>query len=88
MIHHLWIGSCEAGDNYAGQLKDLLVHSCPKRIAGFFAESIQVTKKFLLILLLHHGVLLVGCGRNSSVSQELSTSSCGDDKREGWLIRC
>lgn len=41
-LHYIWIGSCEAGDNYANQLKDLLAHSCPKKVAGFFAESIQV----------------------------------------------
>ena len=35
-------GSCEAGDNYANQLKDVLMHSCPKKVAGFFAEPIQV----------------------------------------------
>ncbi|XP_065915308.1 alanine--glyoxylate aminotransferase 2, mitochondrial-like [Dysidea avara] len=34
-------GACEAGDNYANQLKDVLMHSCPKKVAAFFAEPIQ-----------------------------------------------
>ena len=35
-------GCCQASDMYVEQLKDVLKHSCPKRIAGFFAEPIQV----------------------------------------------
>lgn len=42
MTTHHSTGSCEAGDNYANQLKDVLMHSCPKKVAGFFAEPIQV----------------------------------------------
>ncbi|CAG0921976.1 unnamed protein product [Notodromas monacha] len=34
-------GECAASDKYADQLKDLMMHSTPKRIAGFFAEPIQ-----------------------------------------------
>jgi len=35
-------GCCQASDMYVEQLKDVLKHSCPKRIAGFFTEPIQV----------------------------------------------
>ena len=38
----LYSGCCQATDMYVEQLKDVLKHSCPKRIAGFFAEPIQV----------------------------------------------
>ena len=38
----LYSGCCQASDMYVEQLKDVLKHSCPKRIAGFFAEPIQV----------------------------------------------
>lgn len=34
-------GQCEANDMYLDQFNDLLKHSLPKRIAGFFAESVQ-----------------------------------------------
>jgi len=34
-------GCCQASDMYVDQLKDVLNHSCPKRIAAFFAEPIQ-----------------------------------------------
>lgn len=34
-------GECEAGKMYVKQLRDLIAHSTPGRIAGFFAESIQ-----------------------------------------------
>ena len=85
-LHCTWLlGSCEAGDNYANQLKDLLVHSCPKRVAGFFAESIQVTEILSTICVKSWSTIL-GCWRNSSISQELPTSSCGDDQGERWFI--
>ncbi|XP_077866424.1 alanine--glyoxylate aminotransferase 2, mitochondrial-like, partial [Saccoglossus kowalevskii] len=32
---------CHASDMYIHQLEDLLSHSCPKKIAAFFAEPIQ-----------------------------------------------
>ena len=35
-------GHCEASMMYADQLEDLLKHCCPKKVAGFFAETIQV----------------------------------------------
>ena len=38
----LYSGCCQASDMYVEQLKDVLKHSCPKRIAGFFTEPIQV----------------------------------------------
>ena len=38
-----------------------MVHSCPKKVAGFFAESIQVTK-IVDRFLLHHVALLQGVG--------------------------
>ena len=37
-----FLGVCEASQLYADELSDLLSHSCPKQIAGFFAEPIQV----------------------------------------------
>ena len=51
-------GSCEAGDNYANQLKDVLMHSCPKKVAGFFAEPIQV-KSLLPFILLECAIIRV-----------------------------
>lgn len=35
------LNSCHAADLYASQVKNLLEHSTPKKVAGFFAESIQ-----------------------------------------------
>ena len=35
-------GSCQASEQYADQLEDLLECACAKRIAGFIAEPIQV----------------------------------------------
>lgn len=35
-------GQCQASDNYVDQLEDYLKHSCSPRVAGFFAEYIQV----------------------------------------------
>ncbi|XP_071823300.1 alanine--glyoxylate aminotransferase 2, mitochondrial-like [Apostichopus japonicus] len=35
------VGQCQAKDMYVDQFKDVLIHSIPKRMAGFFAESIQ-----------------------------------------------
>ncbi|XP_055927910.1 alanine--glyoxylate aminotransferase 2, mitochondrial-like [Argiope bruennichi] len=35
------VNQCVACDMYIGQLEELLSHSLPKKIAGFFAESIQ-----------------------------------------------
>ena len=35
-------GECQASEMYAEQVKDLIMHSCPKKIAAFFAEVIQV----------------------------------------------
>ena len=37
-------GLCRANERYADQLNDLLLHSVPKRIAGFIAEPIQVRR--------------------------------------------
>ena len=45
-----FVGACEAGDNYANQLKDVLMHSCPKKVAAFFAEPIQVRSPFCFTL--------------------------------------
>lgn len=36
------VGQCVACDMYIAELEDLLKSSCPNKIAGFFAESIQV----------------------------------------------
>jgi len=65
-VLYTYVGSCEAGENYVNQLKDVLAHSCPKRIAGFFAESIQVTKKLSNFYWITQK--FVGCRRSSSVS--------------------
>jgi alanine-glyoxylate transaminase/(R)-3-amino-2-methylpropionate-pyruvate transaminase len=34
-------GECQASDMYAEQLLDVLKFSCPKKVAGFFAEGVQ-----------------------------------------------
>ncbi|XP_077982200.1 alanine--glyoxylate aminotransferase 2, mitochondrial-like isoform X2 [Glandiceps talaboti] len=34
-------GQCHAKDMYVEQLKDLLRYTCPKKVAGFFAEPVQ-----------------------------------------------
>lgn len=35
-------GVCEASDKYVDQLDDVLKHCCPKKVAAFFCEAIQV----------------------------------------------
>ena len=36
-------GQCQASMMYADQLDDLIKHTCGKRVAGFIAETIQVS---------------------------------------------
>lgn len=38
------VSQCHACDMYIAQLEDVLKHNTPKKIAGFFAESIQVKR--------------------------------------------
>ena len=37
------VGQCMASKLYVDQLKDVLVHSTSKKVAGFIAEVIQVS---------------------------------------------
>ena len=49
-------GQCYAKDMYIDQLKDLLRHETPKKIAGMFAESIQVITSVQRISQMPHKV--------------------------------
>jgi len=40
-VHHAQNDDPEAGQKYAADIKDLIIHATPGRVAGFFSESIQ-----------------------------------------------
>lgn len=46
------VDECLACDMYINQLEETLIHSHPTKIAGFFAESIQVRECFIIYILL------------------------------------
>lgn len=72
-------GQCMASKMYVDQLKDVLVHSTSKKVAGFIAEPIQVRRvcikkesKIILISFVTCFTRLLGCRRNSPTSQRIS----------------
>ena len=55
---------------YADQLLDVLKHSCPRKVAGFFAETIQVCTVMCLGASDSHVifVLATGCWWSSTIA--------------------
>ena len=80
-----------ASKMYVDQLKDVLVHSTSKKVAGFIAEPIQVRvvcdkmngKIFDLDCFFN---LLLGCWRLSSPSQGFPEGRIWADTRERWRV--